>query len=141
MKTKTAQVAPVQGAVATPANNTTDLFAMFQQFMAQAQMPTMPDSSVKSKQPAKTERKPAKRTEAPAKPAKTAEKEGAHIHELENSFFVYGNAAPAKLAAFFQRKPHLDRGFKEREIKGLGKVKAYWFGGRQIDKIRKELAK
>jgi hypothetical protein len=145
-KTKTA-VKAVQGTPNTQSQN--DLFAMFQAFMAmQAQQTapvittpvTMPvvigDSSVKSK--AKVKPAP---VEKPAKVEKTVPTNGVFIHELANSFFVYGDQAPAKLAAFFTRKPHLDRGFKERKIEGLGTVKAYWFGGRQIAKIRKEIAK
>ncbi len=144
MKKSTTATAPVQGMapVITP-----DLMAMFQAFVQQQQaqaaavanpadVSTLKTTGVKSTPKVEPKAAPAKA--AKTKPAAMA---GVHIHELENSFFVYGDAAPAKLAEFFKRKPHLDRGFKEREIKGLGVVKAYWFGGRQIAKIRKEIAK
>jgi hypothetical protein len=124
-----------------------DLFTLFQQFMAMQQanailtpvgtevVPVTVGSSVKSKAKA-----PAKvATKATEKPAELQPK-GVFIHEMENSFFVYGDNAPAKLAAFFTKKPHLNRGFKEREIKGVGTVKAFWFGGRQIAKVRKAIA-
>jgi hypothetical protein len=140
MKKSTTATAPVQGMA--PVINP-DLMAMFQAFVEQqSKVGAMSGLVVTGNEVAGI--KSAPKVEAPAKVAKVAAKkaiEGVHIHELENSFFVYGEAAPAKLAEFFKRKPHLDRGFKEREIKGLGVVKAYWFGGRQIAKIRKEITK
>jgi hypothetical protein len=125
---------------------------MFQQFMAMqatqaVPVPVVPVTLgaevVKASVKSKAKAKPVAIAVTPAKTVKPAAivKQGVHIHELSNSFFVYGEQAPAKLAEFFTRKPHLDRGFKEREITGLGIVKAYWFGGRQIDKIKKILAK
>lgn len=78
---------------------------------------------------------------AVSKTAKPAKAQPVQIVKLANSFFVIGDQAPAKLAGFFTRKPHLDRGFKEREIQGIGKAKAYWFGARQLAKIERELAK
>ena len=100
---------------------TNDMMALFAQFLAMNE-----------------QNKPATaKAEKPAKQAKKADKAigGVHVHALENSFFVYGEGAPAKLEAFFAKKPHLNRGFKEREITGVGKVKAFWFGGRQFAKI------
>lgn len=138
--TKTKTAAPV---VATaPAQQSQDLFAMFQAFMQAQGQPAQANpltnlpgfmgtekgaSAVKSAPKGKTTKK------APA-PAK-----GVEIHMAAKSFFVSGDAAPAKLAAFFVRKPHLDRGFKERTA--LNGQKAYWFGGRQLEKIKAELAK
>jgi hypothetical protein len=134
-------------ATRTKAEQPQDLFSLFQQFMAMqasnatAQpvgtevVPVIQASSVKSK--AKVSAKVA--TIAPEKQPATQPK-GVFIHEMENSFFVYGSDAPEKLAAFFTKKPHLNRGYKEREIKGIGNVKAFWFGGRQIAKVRKAIA-
>jgi hypothetical protein len=146
--TKTKNTVNVSKAnVTTPVQaNNADLFAMFQQFMAMQAQQTAPvitaPAIVSPVVPVKSKVKvkPAP-VEKPAKVEKTVPTNGVFIHELANSFFVYGDQAPAKLAAFFTRKPHLDRGFKERKIEGLGTVKAYWFGGRQIAKIRKEIAK
>jgi hypothetical protein len=142
MKKSSTNVATAQGAVTTQSQ---DLFAMFQAFIAQQQVQpvtvTAPivatmGESVKSNAnvPAKTERKPAKRN------AKTvATVAPVQIHKAANSFFVSGEGATAKLAEFFAKKPHLNRGFVER--KALGGIKAYWFGGRQLPKIERELAK
>ncbi len=151
MKKTTTKVATAQGAVPTQA----DLFSMFQAFMAQqgAAMPAVPVAvsvpvsvpivgaeDLKSKA-RKAKSEPAKvETVATVKPAKV-EPKGVHIHKLANSCFVYGSDAQSKLSGFLTRKPHLDRGFKERNIDGIGIVKAYWFGGRQIAKIEKELSK
>jgi hypothetical protein len=156
----TKQAKGAQGA--TLANmSQTDLLALVQQMIAmQAQPVSVPivgaevkGASVKSKAkkaPAKgltigkahpldgvllavsKTAKPAKQASEPAKPVQ--------IVKLANSFFVIGEQAPAKLAPFFARKPHLDRGFKEREIAGIGKVKAFWFGARQLAKIERLLA-
>lgn len=142
---KTVKNSPVATEVA-PVHASNDLFAQFQAFLAMqaANKPTpvevvVPVASVKSKA------KKAVKAPAPASPAAPlleAKREfsGCHIHELENSCFVYGSEAPAKLAAFLAKKPHLNRGYKEYTIKGVGIVKAHWFGGRQIAKIRKAIA-
>lgn len=127
--------AKVAGAQKVTPTQSNDLFAMFQAFMAQTQAQS-------AKQPAKTAEVPAKAGK-PAKASKKAGKSvsGVHVHELANSFFVYGEGAEQALAGFLAKKPHLNRGFKEREIAGIGRVKAYWFGNRQRAKIDKLIAK
>jgi len=157
-----AQGANVATTITNNANANADLFAMFQQFIAAQQAMQAPAPTVivaTESAPVKSKAKASKKTGAivlgktsPADnvlmqvvKAKAAEKKaevfatGALIFPLENSFFVYGDQAPAKLAGFFARKPHLDRGFKLHEIKGLGLTKAYWFGGKQLPKIKKAL--
>lgn len=156
MKT-TKQAASVLGTAPVQA----DLMAMFQQFLAMQGIPAnvspvvgaeVKGASVKSKASKKAgitlgKAHPLDAVLAPlTKPAKVAKQaetkaQPVQIVKLANSFFVIGEQAPAKLAEFFTRKPHLDRGFKERDITGMGKVKAYWFGARQLSKIERILAK
>lgn len=150
MKSQNTKATAAQGAnvavEAAPATqvNAGDLMAMIQAFMAQqAGTPTPAPAPVsvpvktvvKSKAKASSKATPAKQ-EAPA----VASPKGVQVHKLENSFFVYGEQAPAKLAKFFEKKPHLNRGFKAHNIVGVGTVNAFWFGGRQYAKVMKAIA-
>ena len=129
--TKTKMAAPV---VATaPAQQSQDLFAMFQAFM-QTQSPA-PVSVPVGTEGKGVKSAPQRKPKASAKATQAITIEKVEKNGEMTSFFVYGDQAPAMLAPFFARKPHLDRGFKER---ANGK-KAYWFGGKQYAKIKKAL--
>jgi hypothetical protein len=153
MKTVNNTAAKVQGtpAASAPVDANATLFAMFQQFIQAQQAPAPPPAvtpTLGAEVPAvKSKARGKKQASAPVEsaPAKEVNAKGVHVHEIRkngeiSSFFVYGEQAPAKLAGFFEKKPHLNRGFRLHEIVGVGNVKAFWFGGRQIAKVKKAIA-